>query len=240
MLERDPQRQAHGMPMDQDRATRVTLVRHGRTAWNAALRIQGHIDIELDEVGLWQAQRVAQALAHEDIRVIYASDLARAFHTARPLADALGVALRSDAGLRERHFGAFEGLTYPEIDAQAPEDVQRWHRRDPDFAPQGGESPRVFQARAVAAVTRLARQHPGEHLAIVSHGGVLDAMYRAGSRVDIDAPRSWHIGNASIHRMLFTPEGWTVVGWNDEFHLEVDAHDPTADFRDGAVVGAKG
>ncbi len=207
--------------------TRVTLVRHGRTAYNAATRIQGQLDIDLDELGAWQAQRMAQALADEDISVVYASDLARARETARPLAQMLGVPLHLDAGLRERNFGAFEGLSFADLDLHHVDAARRWRTRDPEFGPEGGERLIDFNQRSVAAVTRVARLHPGQHIAVVSHGGVLDAMYRAGSRVTLEAPRSWHIGNASIHRMLLSREGWTVVGWNDEFHLDGASDDLT-------------
>jgi 2,3-bisphosphoglycerate-dependent phosphoglycerate mutase len=200
--------------------TRVTLVRHGRTAWNAATRIQGHADIELDAVGLLQARRTAGALGDDDIRVVYTSDLARARETARPLAEALRVPLILDTGLRERHFGAFEGKTIAELDAHHVDDARRWRTREPDFAPDGGESLAEFARRSVDAVTRLARLHVGEHIAVVSHGGVLDSMYRAGARVALEGRRAWHIGNASIHRMLWSDQGWSIVGWNDEHHLD--------------------
>jgi 2,3-bisphosphoglycerate-dependent phosphoglycerate mutase len=202
------------------RVTRVTLVRHGRTAWNAQARIQGQIDIPLDDTGRWQAQRMGQALAGEDIAIVYTSDLTRAAHTAKALADVLGVPIETDARLRERHFGAFEGMTFADLDVHHVDAARRWRTREPSFAPEGGESLIDFNQRSVDAVTRLARRHAGHHIAVVSHGGVLDAMYRAGSRVPLEQARSWHIGNASIHRMMLSAEGWTIVGWNDEFHLD--------------------
>lgn len=206
---------------DIDQVTRVTLVRHGRTAWNAAMRIQGHIDIELDDVGRWQAERVAHALGDErDIAHVYASDLGRARDTAQPLAQALGLPLQLDAVLRERHFGVFEGLTLADIDERHANDAQRWKQRDPDFGPPEGEVLRAFHERVVRTFTQIASRHPGQHIVIVSHGGVLDSMHREGTKVALSARRSWHVGNASIHRMLLAADGWTVVGWNDEFHLE--------------------
>ncbi len=207
------------------RVTRVTLVRHGRTAWNAQARIQGQIDIPLDDTGRWQAQRMAQALAGEDIAIVYTSDLSRAADTALPLARALDVPLERDMRLRERHFGAFEGLTFAELDEKHVDASKRWRTREPGFAPDGGESLIDFHQRCVDAVTRVAQRHAGSHIAVVSHGGVLDAMYRAGSRVPLEQPRAWHIGNASIHRMLLSAEGWSIVGWNDEFHLEDTSDD---------------
>ena len=86
-------------------ATRILAIRHGQTAWNAAARIQGHTDIELDDTGQWQARRVAQALGDEDLQAIYSSDLARARDTAAPLAALHGLPVGIDEGLRERGFG---------------------------------------------------------------------------------------------------------------------------------------
>jgi 2,3-bisphosphoglycerate-dependent phosphoglycerate mutase len=208
--------------------TRVTLVRHGRTAWNASTRIQGHADIELDAVGSKQAQRTARALADDDIHVVYTSDLARARETARPIAEALRVPLIIDVGLRERHFGAFEGKTIAELDAHHVDAARRWRTREPHFAPDGGESLVDFARRSVDALTKLAQQHVGRHIAVVSHGGVLDSMYRAGARVPLESQRAWRVGNASIHRMLWSDQGWSIVGWNDEFHLDDAADDVSA------------
>ena len=212
---------------DAHSVTRVTLVRHGRTAWNAEARIQGQVDIPLDDTGRWQAQRMGQALMGEDIAIVYTSDLSRAADTAKALADALRLPLETDARLRERHFGAFEGLTFADLDVHHVDAARRWRTREPNFAPEGGESLIDFHNRSIDAVTRLARRHVGHHIAVVSHGGVLDAMYRAGSRVPLEQPRSWHIGNASIHRMMLSAEGWSIVGWNDEFHLDESLDDDT-------------
>lgn len=206
-----------------DSLTRIVAVRHGETAWNVATRIQGQLDIGLNETGREQARRVARALAGEGLSAVYASDLARATDTARAVAARAGVPLHVDRGLRERAFGAFEGLTWAEIEQQHAEASQRWRRRDPDFGPPGGEALRDFVERAVAAIAAIAERHRGQHIAIVSHGGVLDALYRAAARIPIDAPRTWQLGNASINRVLHGDGGFTLVGWNDAGHLEGDA-----------------
>jgi len=208
-----------------DQLTRIVAVRHGETAWNVDTRIQGQLDIELNATGRWQAERLARALADEPLDAIYASDLARAFDTARALAAGRALELCADAGLRERGFGHFEGLTYTEIERRHPEGARRWRERDADFAPEGGESLARFQARAVAAVAALAARHRGQHIAVVTHGGVLDALYRAASRIGLDAPRTWHLGNASINRLLHGEHGFTLVGWSDRLHLEAAALD---------------
>jgi len=201
-------------------ATRVIAVRHGETAWNVETRMQGQLDIPLNEKGRWQAARVAAALADEAFDAIYSSDLLRASQTAEVLARAQALPLVADRGLRERCFGVFEGLTFAEVEARWPADSRRWRHRDPEFAPEGAESLHQFSARCVAAAARLAAAHPGQAIAFVAHGGVMDCLYRAATRVALQAPRSWLLGNASINRLLYTPQGFSLVGWNDTSHLD--------------------
>ena len=200
--------------------TRIVAIRHGQTAWNAEFRLQGQIDIPLDRVGLRQAATLADALRDEGLSAVIASDLGRAWQTAQALAGPLGLPLSADPGLRERCFGVLEGQTRQQIDQQSPDLARRWHSREPDFAPEGAESLRVFYARTIAAVDRLVAAHAGGTIALVSHGGVLDCLYRAATRTALDAPRSWTLGNAAINRLLHTPQGFTLVGWDDAGHLE--------------------
>ncbi|MDP3082836.1 MAG: histidine phosphatase family protein [Rubrivivax sp.] len=208
-----------------DAVTRVLAIRHGETDWNLASRIQGHTDIGLNATGLWQAERMAQALAAEGIEAIYSSDLQRAWQTAAALGLAAGRTVVADSGLRERCFGAFEGTTFVDIEQRWPDAAERWRRRDPDFGPDGGERLIDFYARSVDAAQRLVARHPGQTVALVAHGGVLDCLYRAATRLDLRAPRSWLLGNASINRLLYSPEGFSLVGWNDSGHLEAFADD---------------
>ncbi len=202
-------------------ATRVVLIRHGETAWNADTRIQGQLDVALNERGRWQAARMAEALADEGIEVIVSSDLQRARATAQALADVTGLPLQIDPGLRERRFGCFEGRTFQEVDTTWPQDALRWRQRDPEWAPaEGGESLLAFYARCVAASETVLAAHAGRVVALVAHGGVLDCLYRAATRQHLQAPRSWQLGNATVNRLLHTDEGFTLVGWNDARHLD--------------------
>lgn len=200
--------------------THVLLLRHGQTAWNAEQRLQGQLDVPLDTVGQRQVAQMAAVLAGEDLAAIYSSDLKRALDTALALARVTGLPVIQDKALRERGFGRLEGLTYAEVDALWPDDALRWRRREPDFGPGGGETLRAFCARSVAAVTRLALPHPGQTIAVVAHGGVLDCMHRAATGLDLGAPRTWQLGNATVNRLLFTGEHFVVVGWDDRAHLD--------------------
>ena len=204
-------------------ATHITAVRHGETAWNAVSRLQGQLDTDLNERGRWQAQRVGQALADSGIATIYCSDLRRAHATALAIAQHSAIAstaLRSEQGLRERSFGDFQGLTYTEVGELHPEEALRWKQRDPLWAPPGGESSTAVYQRVAATLHAIAAQHPGEHIALVTHGGVLDMLYRLATGQTLSAPRTWELGNCAINRLLYTPEALTLVGWADTQHLD--------------------
>ncbi len=201
-------------------ATRLVAIRHGETAWNVDQRIQGQLDIALNDTGRWQAGRMAQALADEGIAAIYSSDLQRAAETARALSATTGLPVTTDATLRERAFGEFEGVSFAEIQQRWPDAARRWRQREPDFAPGGGETLNVFYARCVAAALRLAARHPGQTIALVAHGGVLDCLYRAATHAPLNAPRTWMLGNASINRLLCSGQGLALVGWSDDAHLD--------------------
>ena len=208
--------------------TRILAIRHGETAWNVDGRIQGHLDVVLNDTGRWQARRAALALRSESISAVYASDLARACETAQAICNVHNLALTLHTGLRERAFGAFEGKTFAEVEALWPEDAQRWRKREVDFAPQGGESLLQFRQRVEQALRSIAQRHPGEQIVLVSHGGVMDMLYRIATGQELRAPRTWELGNAAINRLLWTPEGCALVGWSDTGHLEGESLDEAA------------
>jgi probable phosphoglycerate mutase len=203
-------------------ATRIIAIRHGETTWNVDARIQGQIDIELNMTGRWQAQRAAQALANEEIAAIYSSHLLRAWETAGAIAKATGQRAQAVEALRERGFGVFEGKTFAQIEANWPDQALCWRKRDPLWSPAGGESLQDLRQRIVAAASELGQRHLGEQIVLVAHGGVLDVLYRVATGQDLQTPRTWNLGNATINRLLWTPEGLTLVGWADTRHLEDD------------------
>jgi probable phosphoglycerate mutase len=206
-------------------ATRIIAIRHGETAWNVDTRLQGHLDIPLNDVGLWQAQQAARALADEPIDAIYSSDLQRAWLTASAIAQTTQAPLKAHQGLRERSFGVLEGHTFAELEVKDPEQAYRWRKRDPDFAPEGGESLITLRERITSTTHEIAAQHVGGLIVLVAHGGVLDVLYRAATRQDIQAPRTWQLGNAAINRLLWTADGLSLVGWADTQHLDQATRD---------------
>ena len=206
--------------------TRILALRHGETTWNQDKRLQGQLDIPLNERGHWQATRAAAALRDEAIAAVYSSDLARAHQTAHAIAAALALEVRTHSGLRERHFGAFQGKTWTELEVEEPEATLAWRTRVPDFAPGGdGETLLQLRERIETTFNGIAARHPGEQIVIVAHGGVLDMVYRLATGLELQAPRTWTVENAAINRLLWTPEGLSLVGWADANHLEDGSDD---------------
>jgi probable phosphoglycerate mutase len=209
--------------------TRILAIRHGETAWNVDTRIQGQLDIPLNATGQWQATRLGQALAaQEQIDAIYTSDLLRAYATAQAIGAAVRLPLQTHIGLRERGFGDFQAKTFAEIETSLPEDSLRWRKRDPDWAPPGGgESLWVMRERVLTTVHQLAAAHIGGNIVLVAHGGVMDILYRAATRLDLQAPRTWDLTNTAVNRLLWTPQGLSLVGWADKSHIDDKARDET-------------
>ena len=152
-------------------ASRILLVRHGQTAWNAVGKLQGHTDIELDDIGRAQARALVETLRANAIAAVWTSDLARARQTADIVAAALGLPPPSiDVELRERRFGVFEGLTRDECAALHPEAWRAW--LDRTATPQGAETRDVVLARMTRALNRVVTRTAGTAL-VVTHGSVM-------------------------------------------------------------------
>lgn len=203
-------------------ATRLCLVRHGETVWNAERRVQGQLDVPLSSVGHAQARATANALAQESSPVcaIYASDLVRALHTAEAAAHLLGLPIRRLAGLRERHYGVLQTLTYAKFERRYPDAYARFLAREENFAlPGGGESLRGFADRVHACVDGIVAAHPGGRVLVVTHGGVLDILRRRASGKPLAAPRDFDIPNAALNWLAVDQGKWTILSWADRSHL---------------------
>lgn len=151
-------------------STRLIVWRHGHTEWNGEDRIQGHTNIELSRVGRGQARVASAELAQYAPRVIVSSDLARARQTAAALAARTGLPIRTDARLRERDYGDWQGLTAEEVAARWPDEYARW-RSGQRVGACGVEDVADVAKRAAAAMAEAAHQAPGGVAIVVTHGG---------------------------------------------------------------------
>ena len=206
-------------------STTLCLVRHGETAWNAEGRVQGQLDIPLSDTGLAQARAVAAVLRNETFAAIYSSDLVRTQQTARPAADLLKKEIMLDENLRERHYGAFQGMTYAEASKRIPEGYARFKAKDPAYDFATGESLSRFNERALACIRNLVKKHAGENVLVFTHGGVLEMVYRHATGRGLSTPRDFEIPNAALNRIEIGSAGWRVRAWAQIGHLSVALDD---------------
>ena len=211
--------------------TELVLIRHGETDMNRELRFQGHVDVALNDIGHAQAMRLAARLAGEQADAVYASDLLRARQTAAPIAGELALQAVPDEGLREQSFGRVDGMRVADIQRDHPEAWAGWLRFEEDFAMPEGESTRSFHARVIAAVQRLVAAHPQQKVVIVTHGGVLDMIYRTARSLGLGGPRQSEIPNAGVNRVRVRGGVFDIVGWADTRHLTDLPSQPVYDQR---------
>ena len=190
--------------------TRLLLVRHARSVWNAAGRIQGQVDVDLDDTGLQQAERVADRLIDEPIVAIYSSPLQRAKATAELIAAKFNLPISLDARLMEYNFGVISGLTWDDVVENHPEFAQRW-LEDPWAVPVEGSEGRVnFAARVMSVMQDIAARHPDRQVAVVAHGGTFGVYLTAMLGLDLNRRHPFHFGNTSL----------SLVEVNDDvFHI---------------------
>lgn len=198
---------------------RIILIRHGETVWNREARMQGHKDSPLTEVGCEQAAAAGRRLKEERCTALLHSDLGRTCHTARLIAGASGLDMQPEPQLRERSLGILEGMTKPEIQARYPDIFASYQSRRPDFVIPGGESLQQVFDRTRRCLTRIAELFEGACVAVVTHGGILDAAYRLVTNMALDVPRAFTLENASLNHIVHRREGWQLARWGEVEHL---------------------
>lgn len=203
------------------KTTRICLVRHGETSWNAEKRIQGNINVGLNTAGQAQAEAAAAWLAgNSTMAALYSSDLLRARQTAERVGRALHLAPILRPEFRERRYGLFEGLTYDQSRTRYPDVYALFEGREPDFViPYGGESLRQLHQRVCAGLQRIVEDHRGQSVVVVTHGGVLDIVNRVVRGTSLRAPRDFLIPNAAINWVCADGNRWRLEAWGVTDHL---------------------
>lgn len=200
----------------------LSLIRHGETSWNASKRLQGWQNIDLNETGRQQARALLaywQTAWPKPDRIV-SSDLSRADETARLLFP--GEAIESTASWRERRYGVVEGMGLAEINRCYPDLAAALQRRDTLFAPTGGETLTDFARRIGHSLDKLlAESTPGQHIALVSHGGVLDIIRRHVMKLPLTTPRDVEISNTGVSRLSINDGQLSIDFWNALPHLNL-------------------
>jgi probable phosphoglycerate mutase len=200
--------------------TEFMFIRHGETDWNRQQRFQGQIDVPLNATGQEQARRLAARLADAPAQVMLSSDLLRTRQTGEPLAASWRLTPHLNPAFREQSFGVLEGLDVPTIQAQHPDLWARWLEHRADFElPGGGESLRQFHTRVIGAVRQAAEDHAGQAVTVVTHGGVLDMLWRTANGLALDGLRNCEIPNTGINRLRWRAGTLEIVQWADANHL---------------------
>ena len=159
--------------------TRVFLVRHGATVLTAEDRFAGETDVELSDVGREQARRLAERLAAEPIKAVYASPMGRTVETARIASAPQGLEIVTCDALREISHGRWEGRTRAEVEHEYPDEYAKWEGDPYTFAPTGGETGLCVTARALPALLEIVAANHGSHVLVISHKATIRLLVSA-------------------------------------------------------------
>lgn len=203
--------------------TRLILIRHGRSTWNAAKRIQGRADPPLDDVGREQARRLAERLRDAPPAVLYTSTLQRARETADIIGQALGVPVSHDERLQEYDVGDVTGLTWEQMEEQYPDVAKRWKSMEGPKIP-GEEGSGPFRARVAAAIDEIISRHAEGTIGVVAHGGTLGTYLN--HLIGLPSRFSpFRFGNGSLSIVEVNPVRSRILLLNDTCHLGEEKYD---------------
>ena len=199
--------------------TRILLIRHGQTEWNREERFRGRVDIDLDEVGIRQAEAAAERVAQWEVAAIYSSPLRRAIATAKTIANRLGLPVALLEGINDMDFGRWQGLSIHEVETEYPELFDLWRYRPEQLKIPEGESLDDVKKRVLATIDDLVAKHENETVALVTHRVVCKVLLC--HLLGLDNAHFWQIAQDATAINLFEARGgWTVVTLvNDTCHL---------------------
>jgi 2,3-bisphosphoglycerate-dependent phosphoglycerate mutase len=200
--------------------TTLIAVRHGETEWNKTGKHQGHLNSDLTELGVRQAQAIAHGVSKFSIDEFYCSDLGRAVHTAEIISQNIGKEFVPDARLREQNLGILQGSTRAAFASQYPEEFSQWESHDPDYRIPGGESLREKFSRSIQCVEDLSKTHCGKSILIVTHGGVLSCFMHKALCIPLTQKRTFSLLNGSVNIFSISETmKWRLEVWGDVSHM---------------------
>ncbi|MDS1029022.1 alpha-ribazole phosphatase [Bacillota bacterium LX-D] len=201
--------------------TEVLLIRHGQTLWNESGKYQGHTDVALSPEGQKQAQMLRDKLKTKKITAFFASDLSRAYETAKIIAEPHQKEVTVLPEFRELNFGQWEGLSYDEIMADYGDIATKWYNAPGNVCIPGGESCEQLQERSHRALLNLVQKYPEERIAIISHGGTIRGVISAAMGWSLDCFWSLSQGNTALNILQFYGDKAILKLYNDICHLNL-------------------
>lgn len=199
--------------------TTLIVIRHGETHWNIEGKWQGHEDSPLTDNGVNQAKAVARQLQRYKIDALYSSDLGRAMQTAEIIAKPHQLKIQPDPRIRERHLGNFQGLTLKEMKSQYPHEYLKHTSRDANYKAPGGESKEQQYKRSIHFFSEIVGKHPNQTIVIITHGGVVDCLFKHVMGLPLDKPRSYILFNTAINIFSCEKDDWKLLTFGDISHL---------------------
>ena len=198
--------------------TEIILIRHGETEWNSQLRMQGHSNSALSEVGRGQIQALGEWMKNVSFDHIYSSDSLRARETAEAITQYSGDTLQFDQRIREKNLGVFEGLTSIEASEQHPEIYRLFKTGGANYVIDEGESTQQVLDRALEFIEEIRFKHPEQRVVMVTHGGFVKVLMKHTLGISIDGPTSFLIKNTGIFGLVWN-EKWMVSQMGGVSHL---------------------
>ncbi len=197
----------------------IYIVRHGATDWNQAKSIQGQLDTPLNAAGRAQAALAAQRLTQVGATALYSSDLLRAYETAQIIGRETGLRVIQKPGLREMHFGAWQGLSSAQIQARDPERYAARRACPYEVPPPGGETWRRFYERGVQALRDILQVTDAPRIIIATHSGICTVLGLESLGLGYAGKRTFGNDNCAIHTLAADGTAWRAVSLNDVSHL---------------------
>ena len=199
---------------------KIIFVRHGQTSWNLQGKIQGQTDIPLDELGETQTKLLCSRLIKEEIDIVFSSPLERALNTALPTSNYHKIGVVCTLLLSERNFGVLEGFKPKEINADKKKKIILEKTINPSYRPKKGESLNDLQSRILDFFSFLNCMSNSLSILCVTHGGVLDLIYRKAMNKPINSARTWVIPNTAINIFNYSNNHLSLISWADTEHLK--------------------
>lgn len=201
--------------------TKLILIRHGQTEWNLAGRYQGQSNVALSPDGIQQAQQLARNFPIDRLDAVYTSDLKRAAVTAAQLAERFQCPLHPETALREMDFGDWEGLTYEQIAARWPEEVQNFFGHPEKLQAPHGETFARLQQRAMKEINEIVARETGKTIAVVAHGAINRTILTAVLHMSLHDLWTLRQDNTAVNILRFE-DGYTMLElMNSTAHLPV-------------------